>query len=151
MIRLDILVSANKEQDALLTPCWRCICEATSGCNTTIGCEQGFCGPFKLSWTYWKEAGKPTVKGDDPEAEEAYNNCVNDIYCAIVSVQRYTNKHAQVTFTFDFKFQNSLLLYSNEFYIILQYKVLRMFFFSIFRIATMITLSTATITLLSTN
>lgn len=96
MFQVYSVSAADHENDKLLTPCWRCICEATSNCNTTIGCEQGFCGPFKLSWTYWKEANKPTVKGDDPESEDAYNNCANDIYCSIIAVQRYTNKFAQV-------------------------------------------------------
>lgn len=82
--------------DLLITPCWRCICEASTDCNTTIGCQQGFCGPMKLSWTYWKDSGKPTVNNEDPEKEEAYMNCANDIYCSIISVQRYTHGFAQV-------------------------------------------------------
>lgn len=47
--------------------CQRCLCEAATGCNATIGCDNNQCGMYKLTRTFWEEAGSPTIVGDDPE------------------------------------------------------------------------------------
>lgn len=48
--------------------CLPCICEAASGCDETIGCDdRGFCGPFLLSKRYWTLSGKPLLKGDSAD------------------------------------------------------------------------------------
>lgn len=45
--------------------CLPCICEAATGCDETLGCDdRGFCGPFLLSQRYWTLAGKPLLRGD---------------------------------------------------------------------------------------
>lgn len=44
--------------------CLGCICEAASGCNTTLGCNGDVCGPFRITWAYWADAGKPTLNNE---------------------------------------------------------------------------------------
>lgn len=44
--------------------CLGCICEVSSGCNTTIGCSEAVCGPFAITWGYWSDAGKPTLNSE---------------------------------------------------------------------------------------
>ncbi|XP_031844191.1 lysozyme [Nomia melanderi] len=73
--------------------CFGCICEAASGCNVTIGCEGSVCGPFRITWNYWADAGKPKLKGSSDE--DAYQKCVNDPFCGADTVQGYMDKFAQ--------------------------------------------------------
>ena len=47
--------------------CLGCICEVASGCNISVGCEITVgtqCGPFAITWSYWADAGKPTLNND---------------------------------------------------------------------------------------
>ncbi|CAD1480226.1 unnamed protein product, partial [Heterotrigona itama] len=89
--------------------CLGCICEAASGCNVTIGCDESVCGPFRITWGYWADAGKPALNDNANENEmckdsriietpvfhSAYAQCVNDPYCAARTVQGYMAKFAQ--------------------------------------------------------
>ena len=75
--------------------CFGCICEAASGCNVTLGCEDSVCGPFRITWGYWSDAGKPTLDGNPNSAQNAYSQCVNDPYCGARAVQGYMDKFAQ--------------------------------------------------------
>lgn len=77
--------------------CLGCICEAISGCNTTNSCSGDVCGPFRITWAYWADAGKPTVGNESPEAAQAYAHCAGDTYCAALAVQGYMNKFQQVS------------------------------------------------------
>ncbi|XP_061929234.1 lysozyme-like isoform X2 [Apis cerana] len=95
-----LLLSLIYEQQTLVIAtemvprvCLGCICEAASGCNITIGCDESVCGPFRITWNYWADAGKPTL--DDNLNENAYARCVNDPYCAARTVQGYMMKFAQ--------------------------------------------------------
>ncbi|XP_017887289.1 lysozyme-like [Ceratina calcarata] len=82
-------------QDTLLSRvCLGCICEAASGCNVTIGCEETVCGPFRITWAYWADGGKPSLD-DNPNAKDMYARCVNDPYCAARTVQGYMTKYSQ--------------------------------------------------------
>jgi len=75
--------------------CLGCICEASSGCNLTVGCSAGggyYCGPFYLSWAYWADAGKFVLRGHDPEQKGAFEACANDPYCAAITVRSYMKK-----------------------------------------------------------
>ncbi|XP_012523214.2 lysozyme [Monomorium pharaonis] len=77
--------------------CIGCICEVTSGCNTTLGCDGPVCGPFYITKAYWIDAGKPT-KADDisnNNDDENYSNCAQDVYCAGRTVQNYMVKFKQ--------------------------------------------------------
>ncbi|XP_068085865.1 lysozyme 2 [Anabrus simplex] len=73
----------------LHSACLRCLCEAASGCNMTLYCRSGYCGPFYISRVYWVSAGRPVTKYDDPERDAAYNDCANDYNCAKTIVQNY--------------------------------------------------------------
>ncbi|KAL6448654.1 hypothetical protein ACFW04_000481 [Cataglyphis niger] len=75
--------------------CLGCICEVTSGCNTTIGCHDSVCGPFAITWGYWSDAGKPTLNNEPSNTNGAYPRCVNDPYCAAHTVQGYMAKFGQ--------------------------------------------------------
>lgn len=72
--------------------CLGCICEAASGCNTTIGCNGDVCGPFRITWAYWADAGKPTLNNEANTNDGAYPRCVNDAFCASRAVQGYMTK-----------------------------------------------------------
>ncbi|XP_076755004.1 invertebrate-type lysozyme [Xylocopa sonorina] len=75
--------------------CLGCICEAASGCNVTLGCDESVCGPFRITWNYWADAGKPTLDGQSSANENAYARCVNDPYCAGRTVEGYMTKFSQ--------------------------------------------------------
>ncbi|CAH0563640.1 unnamed protein product [Brassicogethes aeneus] len=75
--------------------CLGCICHASSGCNTTSSCGGDVCGPFRLTWAYWSDSGKPTKNNESPDAPGAYSNCAGDTYCAALSVQGYMQRFQQ--------------------------------------------------------
>lgn len=72
--------------------CLGCICEAVSGCKTTLGCNGDVCGPFGITWAYWADAGKPTLNNEANTNDGAYPNCVNNAFCAGTTVENYMNK-----------------------------------------------------------
>lgn len=45
----------------------KCLCNAATGCNLTIRCPGGYCGPYKISKIYWTEAGNITLVNDEPQ------------------------------------------------------------------------------------
>lgn len=76
--------------------CLPCICEAASGCDETLGCDdRGFCGPFLLSKRYWTLAGKPLLRGDSADRPGAPSDCLRDPFCAAEAVRGYLDKFAQ--------------------------------------------------------
>ncbi|XP_012270123.1 lysozyme-like [Orussus abietinus] len=75
--------------------CLGCICEAASGCNTTLGCNGEVCGPFRITWGYWADGGKPTLNDEPNSAEGAYSRCVNEPFCAARAIEGYMNKFGQ--------------------------------------------------------
>ncbi|KOC65902.1 Lysozyme, partial [Habropoda laboriosa] len=75
--------------------CLGCICEAASGCNVTLGCDETVCGPFRITWNYWADAGKPSLEGKQSTNENEFSKCVNDPSCAARTVQGYMTKFAQ--------------------------------------------------------
>ncbi|CAG2056847.1 unnamed protein product [Timema podura] len=94
--------------------CLGCICEATTNCNLTIGCNhQGLCGPFLISQEYWIDAGTPVIRGDSPYTQgggserarknpltrdvmiPAYHRCVIEPYCAATTVRNYMRQFKQ--------------------------------------------------------
>ncbi|KAH0955834.1 hypothetical protein HN011_005196 [Eciton burchellii] len=92
---LCISIHAQQPKQQLVSQvCLGCICEVTSGCNTTIGCFDSVCGPFAITWGYWSDAGKPTLN-NEPNSSDAYARCVNDPYCAADTIQGYMAKFGQ--------------------------------------------------------
>ncbi|XP_034182671.1 lysozyme [Osmia lignaria lignaria] len=79
--------------ETLSKVCLGCICEAASGCNTTLGCDEAVCGPFRITWSYWADAGKPTLT--DSSSDNGYLQCVSEPYCAARTVQGYMDKFSQ--------------------------------------------------------
>ncbi|XP_063973737.1 invertebrate-type lysozyme 3-like [Diachasmimorpha longicaudata] len=75
--------------------CFGCMCEAASGCDTTSGCTGDVCGPFRITWAYWADSGKPTLNGEAATAPGAWTRCVNDAFCASKAVQGYMDQYAQ--------------------------------------------------------
>jgi len=73
--------------------CLGCICEVSSGCNTTRGCSGSVCGPFAITWGYWSDGGKPTLNNEPSSNSDAYARCVNDPYCAARAIQVYMAKY----------------------------------------------------------
>lgn len=55
---------AESNQQLVSQVCLDCMCEVASGCNTTIGCTDRLCGPFLITWGYWRDAGKPTLNNE---------------------------------------------------------------------------------------
>ncbi|KAJ8684302.1 hypothetical protein QAD02_020094 [Eretmocerus hayati] len=92
-VAVFILFALVAGQETVPKACIGCICEAASGCNTTTRCSGDICGPFHITWSYWADAGKPTVVGDN--SEQAFANCANDIDCASRIVQGYMTKYAK--------------------------------------------------------
>ncbi|XP_066584156.1 lysozyme-like [Prorops nasuta] len=74
--------------------CLGCMCEAASGCNTTIGCISEVCGPFRITWAYWADSGKPYLN-NEATGNEDYARCVSDPFCSSRSVQGYMAKYAK--------------------------------------------------------
>lgn len=56
--------------------------------DSTKRCEDYFCGPFQISYTYWAEAGKP----GNNQGSRDYEKCVRDKSCAEQTVRSYFKK-----------------------------------------------------------
>lgn len=92
----------SQEAPGMSVKCLGCLCEAASNCNRTLQCSGDVCGLFRITWAYWADAGKPIQPNDDPEAPNAFRNCVTEPVCAARAVQGYMNKFQQVyTDSFD--------------------------------------------------
>ncbi|XP_068200471.1 invertebrate-type lysozyme 2-like [Palaemon carinicauda] len=80
------------------TKCLCCICEASSSCNANVACRKSYfggyrCGPLSILWHYWADAGAPKLEGDEHlPSEIAFENCVEEIYCAVQTVRNYITK-----------------------------------------------------------
>lgn len=91
--KLNIVYGGKKYVSNLSTVCLRCLCHASTTCNITVGCQKNYCGPFFLTKEYWREAGRPTLKDDDPDRTNAFNDCVKDYACASTTVENYMAKY----------------------------------------------------------
>lgn len=90
------LIDARQSVPGWTENCITCICEASSGCNETIGCIEGhYCGMFLIGEEYWRDAEAPVLDGDDPSDPKAFERCAQDPYCTSKAVNRYIQKFAQ--------------------------------------------------------
>lgn len=93
-----VLVMVYGQQKELIgDDCLGCLCEGSTKCNSSIGCQAPFpgaylCGAFLITRAYWIDAGKPVIKNDNPDVLGAFERCVNDLYCAAETVRRYLTK-----------------------------------------------------------
>jgi hypothetical protein len=53
--------------------CLGCICEASSGCDRTAKCTGEVCGPFRITWAYWKDGGQNTLNGAAIDSTDGEN------------------------------------------------------------------------------
>ncbi|XP_058819470.1 lysozyme 2-like [Topomyia yanbarensis] len=79
----------------LNSSCFRCICEASTGCSNRLQCGQGYCGPFSISRAYWIDAGKVVKAQDDPNRWGAYEDCANQYDCATHIMTQYMEKYGK--------------------------------------------------------
>ncbi len=63
--------------------CLTCLCRASSGCELNKQCHGEFCGPYLITWSYWRDGGSP---GGD------YVRCALDKRCAESAIQGYMRK-----------------------------------------------------------
>ncbi|KAJ8684301.1 hypothetical protein QAD02_020093 [Eretmocerus hayati] len=75
--------------------CLGCICDAASGCNTTLGCTNDVCGPFRITLSYWTDGGKPSLNNETNPDDSAFEECVNDAMCAARAIQGYMERYSQ--------------------------------------------------------
>ncbi|XP_052872413.1 lysozyme-like [Anopheles cruzii] len=78
----------------LNTTCFRCMCEASTGCNVKAACRQMYCGPFAISRAYWIDAGKVVLPSDKATRWGAFEDCANDYNCATNIINHYMEKYA---------------------------------------------------------
>ncbi|XP_063904458.1 invertebrate-type lysozyme 2-like [Zophobas morio] len=79
----------------LNTHCFRCLCYAASKCNLTVGCDGGYCGPYKISKIYWKDAGEVILPDDEKQRSGAYEDCAISYHCAQRIVTNYIVKYGR--------------------------------------------------------
>ncbi|KAF2881207.1 hypothetical protein ILUMI_24972 [Ignelater luminosus] len=77
------------------TQCLRCLCFAATGCNLTLGCVNGYCGPYKIGRIYWADAGKVILPEDDVDRSGAYEDCALSYQCAQKIIKNYLIKYAR--------------------------------------------------------
>jgi len=80
--------------------CLGCLCEASTGCNASVGCftpSTGgyFCGAFFISRGYWEDAGQQVLRGDSPQRSGAFEDCTNDLFCSAQVVRSYMEEFHQ--------------------------------------------------------
>lgn len=72
--------------------CLECICLGSSGCNYQTKCEKdGECGPYKIDYAYWYEAGYPGYEGE----EDDFKKCVQIKECAETTVKQYVARYTK--------------------------------------------------------
>ncbi|KAF5280354.1 hypothetical protein FQR65_LT03163 [Abscondita terminalis] len=75
--------------------CLRCLCYAASNCDLRSGCNNGHCGPYQLGYSYWKDAGTPTIAGSRPNSMRAFQTCALTLPCAQSTVKQYIARYGK--------------------------------------------------------
>ncbi|KAJ6643981.1 Lysozyme [Pseudolycoriella hygida] len=70
--------------------CAKCLCHIQTNCNNNHPA-----GPYKISWPYWADGGKPTVDGENPNSDTAFKNCVRNEQCNLEAVAGYMRNFEQ--------------------------------------------------------
>ncbi|KAH0556466.1 hypothetical protein KQX54_000343 [Cotesia glomerata] len=79
----------SKSQKHVSAACVKLRRSAIPKLDTCLG---DVCGPFRITWGYWADGGKPTLNNESPNAEGAWTRCVNDPFCAANAVQGYMDR-----------------------------------------------------------
>ncbi|KAG8178043.1 hypothetical protein JTE90_022926 [Oedothorax gibbosus] len=71
--------------------CFQCLCEASSDCDLSAQCEgkgpgQYFCGPYQMTFDYWRAAGRI---GENPDDPLDFEKCLNSKPCAEATIRGY--------------------------------------------------------------
>ncbi|XP_050084419.1 lysozyme 2-like [Anopheles aquasalis] len=78
----------------LNSSCFRCICEASTGCTGQVTeCRHTYCGPFSISRAYWMDAGQVVLPHDTPTRRGAFEDCANNYNCATGIINLYMEKY----------------------------------------------------------
>ncbi|KAF7267050.1 lysozyme 2-like [Rhynchophorus ferrugineus] len=91
----------NQDENSILKlpnldrQCMRCLCHVATECDLTKGCDKGYCGPYKISKLYWKDAKEVTLPDDDKERAGAYEDCSISYQCAQKIVLNYIAKYGR--------------------------------------------------------
>lgn len=74
------------KNQSLTSDCLDCICDAVSGCNTSVNnCGSGtVCGPFAISQAYWRDGKKPGA---------SWTACSRTKECSSVTIKNYMEKY----------------------------------------------------------
>ncbi|KAL3272421.1 hypothetical protein HHI36_013903 [Cryptolaemus montrouzieri] len=80
------------QEQPVTQQCLGCICEASSNCETNGRCDGDTCGPFRITWAYWADGGKPTINDEAADSPQAYSHCASDTFCSALAVQGYMHK-----------------------------------------------------------
>lgn len=93
----EVVPPVNTRNGTSETPftdnCLECICYGSSGCNFDIDYKcygEDECGPYKIDYAYWYEAGYPGYKGNN----EDFHTCAKDRSCAEKAVREYLKINA---------------------------------------------------------
>merc|ERR1712126_232661 len=88
----------NSDTEGSITDsCLGCIYEANTRYDVFTGCVANGvrCGPFLISKGYWIDSGRCVLEGDDPNDDQSFLRCANDLRCASRIVRSYSNAFAQ--------------------------------------------------------
>lgn len=85
-----VLAGLASGQELVSSTCLGCICEASTACNTTLGCVNGYCGPFLISNAFYldSELGK-----EANFASYTFESCTRDPFCAAAVIRKYMAKY----------------------------------------------------------
>ena len=85
-----VAVAAAQAQDLVSWKCIGCICEASSECNTQLGCENGFCGPFRISNAFFIDS---EIAKEPNFAQYNFQSCTLDPFCSAAAIRKYMAKY----------------------------------------------------------
>jgi len=92
---LALLLAAATPGLSLNLDCTTCLCEAATGCDTSLGCKNldgtKRCGSFHMGKAYWLDAGAPTLYGEG-RTEQGFETCANDDTCSANTTALYLHK-----------------------------------------------------------
>ncbi|XP_043235657.1 lysozyme 2-like [Amphibalanus amphitrite] len=77
-------------QELVSSLCLGCICEASSACNTQLGCENGFCGPFRISNAFFIDS---ELSKEPNFAQYNFQSCTTDPFCSAAVIRKYMAKY----------------------------------------------------------
>ncbi|XP_037093808.1 lysozyme 2-like [Pollicipes pollicipes] len=88
---LVALAGLASGQELVSSTCLGCICEASTACNTTLGCTSaGYCGPFLISRAFFLDS---ELQQEANFASYSYESCTSDPFCSAAVIRKYMAKY----------------------------------------------------------